>query len=268
MRIHIYAILIFVVFLQWTGTAAEWRKWTDCELVEDEYMDGDSFYVSRGPRSEYIIRLYFVDCPESDNRFPDRVAKQAEYFGIEPGQALKCGEDAAEFTRKALDNGFIVHTRKEKSYSASSKPRYYGFVELDGGVFLSEKLARNGLARIYGKPADRPDGEDKSDIYRKLKKLKQEAIDYKRGAWRYNPDIKKTPEVSLMEPTFEKGQTLLTEKTVPIYALGKPHKFRGLLKSGARFTLHETLDGQYIVVTFKSNEKTIKALCRKWDLDL
>jgi len=268
MRINRYLILstLFLLAAAQTLAAGDWQKWTDCELVEDEYRDGDSFYVRRGPRSEYIVRLYFVDCPESDDRFPDRVDAQAKYFGIDHDDALKCGEKATQFTLKALDDGFTVHTRKEKSYSSSSKPRYYGFVELDDGVFLAEELVRNGLARIYGKPSDRPDGEDKSDLYRKFKKLKKAAVDHKRGAWKYNPDIKKAPEVALMESSLEKGQTLLTDKTVPVYSLEKPHKFRGLLKSGAKLTLHETLEDQYVVVTFKSNGKTIKAACRRWDL--
>lgn len=266
--ILICAILIWGAPTIRLHAKGDWQTWNDCELLEEKYMDGDSFYVQRSPRSVYILRLYFVDCPESDNRFPDRVAEQAEYFGIEPDEALECGETATEFTRKALEDGFTVHTRKQKSYSASSKPRYYAFIEYGEGKHLAEELVRNGLARIYGKPSDRPDGKSERAIFGKLGRLKDEAKAQKAGAWRYNPEIERDSKYKLMDPDSHAGKQLTTEKTLAIFTYQKPHKFRGLLRGEAEIELGENLGQQYIAIKFESKGKTIEAACQRRDLDL
>jgi endonuclease YncB( thermonuclease family) len=41
--------------------------------------DGDSFRV-HCPEKEFIVRLYFVDAPETNLRCPDRAREQAEYL--------------------------------------------------------------------------------------------------------------------------------------------------------------------------------------------
>ena len=46
---------------------------------------------------EHVFRLYFVDAPESDNRFPERNAEQAAYFGITPEQSVEAGREAKDF---------------------------------------------------------------------------------------------------------------------------------------------------------------------------
>jgi endonuclease YncB( thermonuclease family) len=266
--LHVLIAIGAALFCLAEAFAADWQTWKDCTLLGDEYMDGDSFHVKRGPRSEYIIRLYFVDCPESDNRFPDRVGEQAEYFGISSKDALKSGETATDFTRKILKRGFTVHTRKDKSFSASSKPRYYGFIELPDGRFLSEELVRQGLARIYGKPSERPDGKGRATIYRRLEKLEQEAKERKLGAWKYNDDISRSAKVKISEPGFEPGRQITTTRTISIYTLDKPHRFRGLLRDGAVLTLHELRDNQYVLVSFDNGGKEERGLCLRRELDM
>ena len=56
-------------------------RYDNCEFVPTRYADGDSFRVRIGA-DEFVLRLYYVDAPESDERFPDRNAEQAHYFGI------------------------------------------------------------------------------------------------------------------------------------------------------------------------------------------
>jgi len=51
-------------------------RFADCEFIETPYADVDSFRV-RVDRQERVLRLYFVDAPESDTRFPDRNAEVA-----------------------------------------------------------------------------------------------------------------------------------------------------------------------------------------------
>ena len=57
-----------------------------CHYLIKRANDGDSFHVSVNGK-EYIFRLYFVDTPEVDTEFPQRVKEQARYFGITPEQA-------------------------------------------------------------------------------------------------------------------------------------------------------------------------------------
>lgn len=74
MTARIFALLLALVVV---ANAAEWQKLENCQLVADEYGDGDSFHVRQGDK-DFIFRLYFVDCPETDNRFPERVEEQAK----------------------------------------------------------------------------------------------------------------------------------------------------------------------------------------------
>src|SRR6185312_7195986 len=74
--------------LLWTqlalsGVASEKREWVklaDCSYVAGRYNDGDSFRVRSGT-NEFILRLYFVDAPETNLRYPERTREQSEYFG-------------------------------------------------------------------------------------------------------------------------------------------------------------------------------------------
>ena len=61
---------------------------------------------------EQVFRLYFVDAPESDTRFPDRKAEQPAYFGISADESVAFGKEAKEFVRSVLSGKkIIVHTR-------------------------------------------------------------------------------------------------------------------------------------------------------------
>ncbi|MFN2509469.1 MAG: hypothetical protein ABR589_11940, partial [Chthoniobacterales bacterium] len=65
-----------------------WVVMKDCRLESDESNDADSFHIKAGGK-KYIFRLYFVDAPETDAGFPERVEEQAKYFGITSAQALQ-----------------------------------------------------------------------------------------------------------------------------------------------------------------------------------
>ena len=71
--------------------AKEWQTLQGCTLIENAANDGDSFHFRQNGK-EYIFRLFFVDAPETETRFPDRVKAQAEAFGISDADALKVGE--------------------------------------------------------------------------------------------------------------------------------------------------------------------------------
>ena len=73
-----------------------YARYEGCEFVPTKYADGDSFKVRIGA-DEFVLRLYFVDAPESDERFADLNAEQAKYFGITPAESVEGGKAAKEF---------------------------------------------------------------------------------------------------------------------------------------------------------------------------
>jgi DNA uptake protein ComE-like DNA-binding protein len=163
--------------------AETWTTLNNCVLDKTAYADGDSFHVHSGSR-ELIVRLYFVDCPETDERFPDRVKTQAAYFGVQPAAVVKVGEKAAEFTRRTLAKPFTVVTRFEDARGSSNEPRYYGFVLLeDGRKNFAEMLVENGLARVFGAAASRPGGPDGNAEWQRLRRLEVQAKSQQLGGW-------------------------------------------------------------------------------------
>jgi endonuclease YncB( thermonuclease family) len=128
----------------------EWLVYDRSILVANEYHDGDSFAAKPITGYTYLFRLYGVDCPETDERFEERLADQAKDFKIKQEEVIKWGEKAAEFTRDFLSKPFRVYTQKIKADGASGKSRYYAIVINDEGVRLDEALVKAGLARAHG----------------------------------------------------------------------------------------------------------------------
>ena len=189
------------------GGAADdnwWRTYGDVEFDEKQSFDGDSFHlkVKSGSREfDWVIRLYGVDCPETDKRFPDRNSGQAEEFGIEPADVPAWGKKAARKTRDLMRGAreIRLHVRRESKEkvrkAAGQAQRYYGIIELidrDGNsTFLHEELLKEGLARAYGKDAPWPPkdlerhGEEKTKerLMRELKQLERKAKRDGKGIW-------------------------------------------------------------------------------------
>jgi endonuclease YncB( thermonuclease family) len=164
---------------------ADWVKIPNCTLVQDSYRDGDSFHVTTGDK-DYIFRLYFVDCPETDNRFPDRVAEQAGYFGVSSAAALLVGEQAKAFTARALTKPFTVYTKFQDARGSSSQHRFYALVETGSGP-LASQLVSHGLARVFGMPTALADGTKAKTYIAGLKDLEARAKAAKLGAWGGRP---------------------------------------------------------------------------------
>ncbi len=107
--------------------ADEWQTLRGCTFVPNEWNDGDSFHV-RHQGQEYIFRLYFADTPESEDSLPERVAEQAEHFGITPTQSVQAGIAAKKETARFLDAPFTVITRFQAAPGPSKMTRFYAFV--------------------------------------------------------------------------------------------------------------------------------------------
>lgn len=78
-----------------------------------------------------------MDTPEEERVYADRIADQAAYFGISPDSAIQVGDEASEFTKRALAKPFTIQTRWRLALGRSKLPRYYAIVlTADGRVAL------------------------------------------------------------------------------------------------------------------------------------
>jgi endonuclease YncB( thermonuclease family) len=160
-----------------------WRTFDACVLVPHANNDGDSFHVrcGAGASETFILRLYFVDAPETHLLYPERTREQAEHFGATLDATLKAGAQARVFVRERLKAPFTVVTRMAAAAGRGKEPRYYGMVQV-GGQGLDEILVLAGLARAKGVPASLP-GEKGRAHAQRLQLLEAEAKRKRRGLW-------------------------------------------------------------------------------------
>ena len=59
------------------GKEKDWITLDDCKLIPNKANDGDSFHI-RTNDNEYLVRLYFVDAPETASIGPARLIEQAQ----------------------------------------------------------------------------------------------------------------------------------------------------------------------------------------------
>lgn len=165
-----------------SATAQEWNRLKGCVLLPNPWNDGDSFHVQyRG--QEYLFRLYFVDTPESENSLPERLAEQARYFGTSPGEVMKLGQTAADFTRTELSRRpFTILTRWHDALGRSRLQRFYALVETNGKD-LNTLLVAHGYARIYGSRVPLPDGRNSQQYLASLRQIEAQAKREHRGGW-------------------------------------------------------------------------------------
>lgn len=181
--------LILVAFLLSRLCAlAEWETWKDCTLIPNEDNDGDSFHIEYN-RKEYIIRLYFVDAPETglSYRGADRqVAVQAAHFEKTPEEVIHAGRYAQFIAEQVLSKPFSVLTEGADVQGDSSMGRIYGFVTTSDGEDLAEVLVANGLARSYGMAVSTP-RRDFHDFWRRYDQLEDLARRSGVGIYSSNP---------------------------------------------------------------------------------
>ncbi|MDQ6623976.1 MAG: thermonuclease family protein, partial [Verrucomicrobiota bacterium] len=149
--------------------------------MPNESNDGDSFHV-KADGKEYIFRLYFVDAPETDLAFPDRVDEQAKYFAITRTQATQLGNYAKQFTKEELTRPFVVRTCMQDALGRSHKERFYAFIGTNDGD-LSELLVANGMARLHGTQSTPVGLASPEREWHKLQRLESEAKQAKVGGW-------------------------------------------------------------------------------------
>jgi endonuclease YncB( thermonuclease family) len=179
-RIGAFAALVFLL----PCVAAEKRNWvtlTNCSLVVNEYNDGDSFHIRSGT-NEFLVRLYYVDAPETNLRYAERTREQAEYFGVTLDETMKAGVMARNAVRDLLREPFSVQTRFAIAGGQSKTPRYYCFVQVSGRS-LAEVLVERGLARTKGVMAALPNGVKSKIFADQLRAIEATAKEKRIGIW-------------------------------------------------------------------------------------
>lgn len=169
--------------------SAAWVELKNPSLAPSPENDGDSFRIRYDGGAEHIFRLYFVDCPEK-RRHPQnraRLADQGAYFGgLAESDTLRLGREASGYILGLLEKRpFQVFTRWEPVYE---NRRHYAHVRVtlpDGREpWLAELLVEQGLARIYTKGADLPDGTRRGTFEYHLRYLESSARLTGQGGWK------------------------------------------------------------------------------------
>ena len=185
---HLTAVTLLLFAAPWTSSAAARRNWVtliDCRYVAAEHNDGDSFRVRCGDK-EFNLRLYYVDAPEANFRYPERTREQSEYFGVTLDETLKAGAKARDTVQAMLREPFVVQTRWASAAGRGRETRYYAFVEV-GRKSLAEVMLSQGLARTKGVFVNLPTGEKASAYVVRLETLEREARQNGLGVWANSP---------------------------------------------------------------------------------
>ena len=175
-------IFILILMIPMLASAEKWETLDKCKLLPNSYNDGDSFHISYKGK-EHIFRLYFVDTPETDLKYKDRVKEQAKYWKISTKSAMEIGEKAKKISANNLKGKFTVFTKWDDAKGSSKIHRYFAFVKTASGDDLAELLVSDGLARIYGMRVNHPEGDKANVISKRLKKLENGAKRKKLGGW-------------------------------------------------------------------------------------
>ena len=177
-------LFLFLLVFSVQAGAKEKQDWVtlaDCRYKTHQNNDGDSFHVRCGAE-EFVLRLYFVDTPETNLTYGERTREQAAHFGATLDETLKAGAKARSFVRDALNGPFTVVTRKAYAQGAAKDPRYYGTVTVNGKG-LDEMLVLAGLARVKGVSVNIPGAEKARARSRRLLLLEEHAKEQHRGLW-------------------------------------------------------------------------------------
>lgn len=192
-RACIAAVGLPSLMVFWPGEArgqGDWESFPGARLVESAGGDGDSFTVefTRDEQIEQrIVRLYFVDAPESsasadaDRR---RVIEQMRYFGVgSAAEVLEAGRQAHEFTLELLARPFTLHTAFATAPGRSATPRIYALIETADGRDLGAELVAAGLARARGVARALADGTPGAEHAAAMADLEAGAMLARRGLW-------------------------------------------------------------------------------------
>jgi len=180
-------ILSFVLLIVAVTPAAELQQLDGATRINSGGNDGDSFQILHAGKKQ-IIRLYYVDCPETratTKADAERVQEQTRYFGLpDTARTFKYGRQAAAFTKQQLAQPFTVHTAFTDARGRSKGGRVYGFVTTADGKDLATLLIQNGFARSFGFRRALPDGTRRDEVTARLDDQETVAMLKRKGIWK------------------------------------------------------------------------------------
>ena len=256
------ALFFLCGFLLPAAPAAEqpWEVLEHARLVEREYFDGDSFHARAG-QQDLVLRLYYVDAPETEKEFPERVQEQADYFGITVDQAVDLGLRAKEFTRRFLKDGFAIYTRHTDARGQSRQPRYYALIRV-GDRWLQEALVENGLARVFGAPAVLPDGTNTKEFWAHLHELEKRAQQAKLGGW----GIRAGALPQSGADADAEVRTVRLTRAVMTFDPAQPQHPAGLVRQGTTVEVLGAATGALVRIRFDAGGVKKEALARRGEI--
>ena len=243
---------------------APWETLEGCVLAPNPYNDGDSFHVRHGDR-EFIFRLYFVDTPEVDDSFAERVREQAVYFGIDNKSVMQVGRDSSAFVQQQLSQPFTVVTRWQTAQGRSKLPRFYAFIKVNsqdlGGMLVSQ-----GLARVFGIRATTPDGVPAATARVALLALEDTARHERQGAWTTSRQLHVVEARS--KAARSDTPVIMAPRPVPTYSPEIPRRRMGEIARDTHVHLLEEYSDGWVRVAYEVNGRDQEAVCLRWDLSL
>lgn len=195
-RICMMALLIALSTASDIVAQSDLQRFENCQFIETDWCDGDSFRVKDDTGKEFTLRLYGVDCIEThvqDDSDARRLRSQRRYFGISNlgGRAAtsitaakKMGNDARNFVIGELKQPFTVITAFADARGDGKFKRFYGFITTSKGHDLAEQLVRTGHARAFGVSRKTIDGRSRDELRESLKDLELQAATQSIGIWK------------------------------------------------------------------------------------
>lgn len=172
------------------------HRFENCQFIETDWCDGDSFQVRNADGKTFTLRLYGVDCLEShvnDDSDARRLRAQRRYFGISGfggspkasiTAAKQMGNDAKDFVIAELKEPFTVITAFADARGDGKFKRYYGFITTGKGEDLAERLVRMGHARAFGVNRSTIDGRSREEHRESLRDIEFQAAIRGAGIWK------------------------------------------------------------------------------------
>ena len=180
---------ILVTMFPTQGAETIFTKMENCQYRKTDWADGDSFPIVDASGKEMTLRLYSVDCIEtqsSEDSDARRLLQQQRYFGIhELGRdfAIARGRAATIFSAAALEKPFTVHTTFADARGDARFKRVYAFVTTANGEDLGTLLIKAGLARAFGVYRSTPDGVSHEELRQRMSDLELQALRRGVGIW-------------------------------------------------------------------------------------
>ncbi len=267
LRIRVIALCLLLFNAAGAASPAATRTWESldgCSIVPGPYNDGDSFRVRHGDK-EFIFRLYFVDAPEEDSSFPQRIDEQCAYFGIARGEVTDTGRAARDFVLELLSKPFLVQTRWHSAQGRSRIPRYYAFVRA-GDTDVGAELVSRGLARVHGVRATTPDGVPANEYRARLLKTEDDARLANAGAWALSKPL---PDPARPAKRSADAQVIVAPRVVAAYSTQLPRRrLADIPRETAVRVVEEFSDGWIHADYTDANGEEQDVYCLRWDLSM